>query len=214
MVKTMRADARRNRDAILVAGRDLVVERGAGVPLDDVARAAGVGIGTLYRHFPERLALLEAIAVDALIKTRDAARQAMDDEDDAFDALARYLREALELRVSAVMPALLDTIALDAPAVTAVREESAQLVETLIETARKEGALAADLSFADVATMLVRIARPLPGTLGSEVNHELSRRHLELFIRGLRVDPGPDAGELPGPGLDRSDLRGARTDES
>ncbi|UYM04646.1 TetR/AcrR family transcriptional regulator [Solicola gregarius] len=213
MAKTMRADARRNRDAILVAARDLVVERGSGVPLDEVARAAGVGIGTLYRHFPERTSMLHEVAVDALTKTRDAANRAMEDEDDAFDALARYLREALELRVSAVMPALLESLDPDDAALKDVRDESAQLVESLIDAAKKEGGLAPDLSFADVATMLVRIARPLPGPLGSEVNDELSRRHLELFIRGLRADPGPDAGELPGVGLDRAGLRESSADE-
>ena len=205
----LRADAKRNRDAIVVSARDLVVERGSAVPLDEVARAAGVGIGTLYRHFPDRAALLRAIAVDALTKTCDAARLATDEGDDAFDALARYLRDALELRVSAVMPALLDSLDADDPEVSAVREESAHLVETLIETAVKDGAIASDLSFADIATMLVRIARPLPGGIDREVNHQLSKRHLELFIRGLRADPGPDAGELPGSGLDRAGLRAA-----
>lgn len=206
---SMRADAQRNRDRLLVAARDLIIERGSGVALDDVARAAGVGIGTLYRHFPDRSTLHHAVVIDALAKTRDAARDALR-EPDAFEVLAHYLRAALELRVSAVIPALLDVLDLDEPALAAAREESARLVEQIIDTARDEGYLPKDLSFADVATMLVRIARPLPGALDRGLNHDLSRRHLELFIRALRADPGPDAGELPGPGLDRAGLRTPR----
>ena len=59
-----RADARRNYDALLAAARAAFAEDGTGAPLEDVAERAGVGIGTLYRHFPTRVALLEAVYVD------------------------------------------------------------------------------------------------------------------------------------------------------
>ncbi|MFG1704355.1 TetR/AcrR family transcriptional regulator [Nonomuraea sp. M3C6] len=195
MVKPMRADARRNLEQILLAARDLVAERGPDVPLDDIARHAGVGSATLYRRFPDRDALLHEVALDALTRTAAAAGAAAAQEGDRFEALARYLREALELRVSAVLPVLLDVLDLDNdPSLTPVRDKTARLVRRLIADAHAAGALSPDVTFMDVVTMLVRIARPLPGPLTAEAKHALARRHLELFIRGLRAMSTPPDG--------------------
>ena len=198
---TMRADARRNQERLLAAARELIAERGAGVPLEDVARRAGVGIATLYRRFPDRDALLRAVVLDALTRTRLAAERAAE-LDDPFEALATYLRIALELRVSAVMPQVLDVMDLDDPEIAAARDAS--VVEQLVDAAREAGDLPADIRFADVAMMLVRIARPLPGPLPMEAKDELARRHLELFIRGLRA---PATTELEGPALSLGELQ-------
>jgi AcrR family transcriptional regulator len=198
---TMRADARRNQERLLAAARELIAERGAGVPLEDIAKRAGVGIATLYRRFPDRDALLRAVVLDALTRTRLAAERAAE-LDDPFEALATYLRFALELRVSAVMPQVLDVIDLDDPEIAAARD--ATVVERLVDAARESGDLPDDIRFADVAMMLVRIARPLPGPLPMEAKDELARRHLELFIRGLRA---PATGELEGPALSLGDLQ-------
>jgi len=198
----MRADARRNLEQLLSAARDLVADRGAGVALDEVAQRAGVGIATLYRRFPDRNALLRGVVLDALEQTRAVAEQAAEEHDDAFEALAAYLRAALELRVSAVIPQVLDVLDLDEPELAAAREASARATEALVDAAHVSGALPKDVTFADVGMMLVRIARPLPGPMDDELKHELARRHLELFIRGLR---GGD-GKLDGPELSRSDL--------
>jgi len=197
----MRADARRNQERLLSAARELIAERGAGVPLEDVARRAGVGIATLYRRYPDRPALLRAVVLDALTQTRLAAERAAE-LDDPFEALATYLRIALELRVSAVMPQVLDVLDLDDPEMAEARDATA--VERLVDAARESGDIAADLSFADVAMMLVRIARPLPGPLPMEAKDELARRHLELFIRGLRA---PATGDLEGPALSLAELK-------
>jgi AcrR family transcriptional regulator len=199
---TMRADARRNLEQLLAAARDLVAEKGAGVALDEVAQRAGVGIATLYRRFPDRTALLRGVVLDALEQTRVAAERAAEDHDDAFEALAAYLRSALELRVSAVIPQVLDVLDLEEPELAAAREGSAAATEALVDAAHASGDLPEDVTFADVGMMLVRIARPLPGPMSDELKHDLARRHLELFVRGLR---GGD-GELDGPELSRSDL--------
>jgi AcrR family transcriptional regulator len=207
----MRADARRNLEQLLGAGRDLVAERGADVPLEEVARRAGVGIATLYRRFPDRDSLLRAVVIDALNRTQQAAELAAEVEE-PFEALATYLRAALELRVSAVMPQVLGVLDLDDPEVSAARDGSARAVEALVDAARDSGDLPEDVSFADVGMMLVRIARPLPGPIPMERKDELARRHLELFIRGLRA---PAQGTLDGPSLSLDDLSAmvGRTDE-
>ena len=199
---TMRADARRNLEQLLAAARDLVAEKGAGVALDEVAQRAGVGIGTLYRRFPDRSALLTGVVLDALEDTRVAAERAAEEHDDAFEALAAYLRAALELRVSAVIPQVLDVLDLEEPTLSAAREASARAAEALVDAAHVSGELPKDVTFADIGMMLVRIARPLPGPMPPELKHDLARRHLELFLRGLRGT----SGELGGPELSRSDL--------
>jgi AcrR family transcriptional regulator len=202
VVVTMRADARRNLEQLLAAARDLVAEKGAGVALDEVAHRAGVGIATLYRRFPDRSALLRGVVLDALEQTRLAAEQAAEEHDDAFEALAAYLRAALELRVSAVIPQVLDALDLDEPELATAREASARATERLVDAAHEADSLPADVTFADVGMMLVRIARPLPGPMPEELKHELARRHLELFIRGL----GGEHRSLDGPELSRADL--------
>jgi AcrR family transcriptional regulator len=198
----MRADARRNLEQLLAAARDLVAEKGAGVALDEVAHRAGVGIATLYRRFPDRTALLRGVVLDALEQTRVAAERAAEEHDDAFEALAAYLRAALELRVSAVIPQVLDVLDLEEPELAAAREASARATEALVDAAHAGGDLPADVTFADVGMMLVRIARPLPGPMPERLKHDLAERHLELFIRGLRRR-GDD---LEGPALSRAEL--------
>jgi len=198
----MRADARRNLEQLLAAARDLVADKGAGVALDEVAQRAGVGIATLYRRFPDRTALLRGVVLDALEQTRTVAERAAEEHDDAFEALAAYLRAALELRVSAVIPQVLDVLDLDEPELAASRDASATASEALVDAAHASGQLAEDVTFADIGMMLVRIARPLPGPMPGELKHDLARRHLELFIRGLRGGDGP----LDGPELSRAEL--------
>jgi AcrR family transcriptional regulator len=184
----MRADAQRNLEELLRAAREMFAEHGLGVPLDEIAKRAGVGSGTLYRRFPDRRALQHAVAVDALTKTIEAARGAAEFEPDPFEALARYLREALELRVSAVLPVLGDLIDLHHdPELAPLRAEGRRLVTELVTRAHAAGVLAEEVEFPDIGMMLVRIARPLPGPLAPEAKHELARRHLELFINGLRA---------------------------
>lgn len=188
----MRADARRNLERILLAARDLIVERGADVPFDDIARRAEVGSGTLYRRFPERDGLLHAVALDALTGTATAARDASEQATDPFDALARYLRATLDLRVSAVLPALLGVVDLEGdPELAPMRGEAVRLVEGFVAAAREAGTLPADVTFADIGMMAVRIARPLPGPLSPADNHALAHRHLELFVQGLRAQATP-----------------------
>jgi hypothetical protein len=149
-----------------------------------------------------REALLRAVVLDALGRTRAAAEHASSVEG-TFEALATYLRAALGLRVSAVIPQVLDLIGPDDTEVAGAREASAQAVAARVDAARDSGELPADVTFADVGMMLVRIARPLPGPMPTELEDELARRHLELFIRGLRVLA---EGDLTGPALSREDL--------
>src|SRR5919107_6311487 len=79
--RALRADARRNHERILAAARDVFAEAGRDVQMPDVARAAGVGVGTLYRHFPAKEDLVRALVQDKVQATIDAAREALTRED-------------------------------------------------------------------------------------------------------------------------------------
>jgi AcrR family transcriptional regulator len=196
----LRADARRNQEQVLRAARELFVERGIDCPLDEVARRAGVGIGTLYRRFRDRDALVKAVLLDALARARASAEAAVEGEGDGLDGVARYLREMLDVRVSAVIPLALDR--LDDPDFDAPREASAQAFERLITAAHDDGSLPAEVTFGDLGTLLVRLSRPLPGPMAAEADNRLAHRHLDLVLAGLRASPA-----LAAEGPSRSDLR-------
>ena len=202
--RALRADARRNHQQILRAARDLFVERGPTAPLEDIARRAGVGIGTLYRRFSDRDTLMRAVVLDALVETVEIAERAGREEASAFAGLVRYMHSALDLRVSAVIPALLDVLDVDDAVLLPARDRSAASVQRLVEAAHAEGSLAAHVTFVDLGMMLVRLSRPLPGPISSELNAQLAHRHLDLLVSGLR--PGDQGAGLPGPALSREDL--------
>lgn len=204
----MRADAVRNREQLLTTARDVFVERGPGAPLEEIARQGGVGIATLYRHFPDRRTLMHAVVLQALTSTIAAAERARAEHADPLDALAAYMHAVLDLRTSAVIPTLLGELDLDEPELAAVRNRSAHLLEDLIDAARRSGALRKGVTFADVGITLVRLARPLPGTLPEATQQALAHRHADLFLAGVRATPGSEP--LTGPELDRADLQRAR----
>jgi AcrR family transcriptional regulator len=140
----LRADARRNHAQVLVAAREAFVEVGPGVPLEEVARRAGVGIATLYRRFGDRAGLLRAVVIAALEDSRAAAEAALASTGEGADglgALAEYMHAVLDLRVSAVVPLALDRLDLEDPGIAPVREASATAVERLIEAAHDDGSL-------------------------------------------------------------------------
>jgi AcrR family transcriptional regulator len=204
----MRADARRNHAALLDVARDLFVERGPDVALDDIARRAGVGIGTLYRRFPDRRALMAAVVLTALERTADAAEQAARTEPDAFRALAAYMHTVIDLRTPAVIPIVLGHLDLESPPINSARERSAAGIQHLIDTAHRAGSLRTDVTFADIGLMLVRIARPLPGPMQPDLQAALAHRHIDLLLGALHAPPETP---LSGPALQRHDLRRTAT---
>jgi len=199
----LRADARRNYAQVLAAARRVILERGPNAPLDEIARVAGVGIGTLYRRFGDREGLLKAVVLDALERSRAAAEEALAEHDEGYAGLAAYLRAALDLRVAAVIPLVLDRLDLGDPELGPARDASADAVQALIDRAHDDGTLSRKVAFGDVGTLLVRLSRPLPGSMPAEMEAGLAHRHLDLVLAGLRV---VDDAVLEGEGLSRAQL--------
>jgi AcrR family transcriptional regulator len=204
--RPLRADARRNREQVLAAARDVFVEQGPGAPLDEIARRAGVGIATLYRRFPDRESLMRTVVLDALGRVGHQARVARADEPDALSALVRYMHGAIDLRIAAVIPALLGQLTFEDEEMLRAREEAAAPLEKIVDAAHAEGSLRPAVTFGDIGLMIIRISRPLPGTFPRHVNEELAHRHLDLLVGGLATAEAR-ADALSGPSLTLEDLR-------
>ena len=205
----LRADAHRNREQVLLAARDVFIEQGPGAPLDDIARRAGVGIATLYRRFPDRQALIRALAFELWVDGGREARLALTEEPDAFRALARYMHRALDLRIAAAMPALVGQLPLQDEDGRRARDDAVAPVQAIIDAAQTEGTLRPDVAFADIGLMLIRLSRPLQ-PFDRTVNDSLAHRHLELLLDGLRADRASLT--LPGPAVTLDGLRAVARD--
>jgi AcrR family transcriptional regulator len=201
--RRVRADAVRNREQIVRATVDMLVELGPSVALETIARRAGVGIATLYRHFPDRKVLLRQVSIDMLRQSADAANAALAREPDAFSALATYLHTAIELRMGVIMPMLAGRVAGDGE-LSAARDESKQALEALVKAAHGEGSLRQDVGPGDINLLVIRMARPLPLPITADANRRLSHRHAELILSGLLHFLAGDP--LPGPPLRVTEL--------
>jgi AcrR family transcriptional regulator len=189
----MRIDAQRNRQLLLAAARDAFVDQGPHAPLESIARRAGVGIGTLYRHFPGRSALLRAVAEDVMARTAAAARAALDEEPTGFDALRRYLHDALDVGI-AVMNRIHGEIDKDAE-YRGWSDAAAGALGEILDRARSEGTLRPDAEFGDVGLALVRFTRPIGAGFDPALERPLAHRQLDVYIDGLR---NPHADGLDG----------------
>ncbi|GAA1236367.1 TetR/AcrR family transcriptional regulator [Kitasatospora nipponensis] len=202
----LRADATRNRERIITAARELFVENGATVPLDDIAKRAGVGNATLYRNFPDRSALVRAVALSVMGRILVRAQQALADDRDSFEALCDYVRAASEERIGALCSLLSEYVDLQHDEqLLAARTELEQAVEDLMARARLDGRLRPDVAPGDLFLALAQLTRPLPGTGCLKLDlSTLFERNLIVFLDGLRA---PAISALPGRAVTTEDLR-------
>jgi AcrR family transcriptional regulator len=198
-----RADALRNRERIVMAAREMFVEFGPEVPLDEIARRAGVGNATLYRHFADREILIHEVVLSVLARTTERALEAAAEEADAFEALRRFTHEAADERIGALCPLLSGTFDKHYPDLNVERERLEEAVENLFRRAHEAGSLRADVGVGDLLVALSQLTRPLPGSACLH-NDRLVHRHLQLLLDGLQA---PGRSELPGTAATLEDLR-------
>lgn len=184
----LRSDARRNRRLLLDAARELILEIGGEPSRDAVAKAAGVGIATLYRHFPERGDLLRAVALDVLDRTIAAGEAALD-EADGGAALRRYLHAAIDIGLGAVniVHPLLDDV--DWPEQRAAAQS---VLDRLVTTAQRDDAIPRSISTIDIAFATIRFCRPLAIGLDPASERAIAHRQLDSYLDGLAA-PTTDA---------------------
>ncbi|GAB3434680.1 TetR/AcrR family transcriptional regulator [Flindersiella endophytica] len=197
MERPLRADAQRNRGQIIEAALTLFAEQGINAPMEEVARRAGVGVGTLYRRFPDRDALIYAVAVEAMRRLASLARTAWEASSDPWDALVRYVRGCAELRPGSLQtgldPRLHDAIRQD-PELAGERAELMDLLGRMVSGAQAAGVLRADVGPGDIMLLITQLTGLLPDLPGPMVDL-LPSRYLELMLAGLRAT---DAPPLPG----------------
>jgi AcrR family transcriptional regulator len=204
--ETLRSDARRNHERLIASARELFAKHGADVSVEEITHRAGVGMGTLYRHFPTKEELIDAVLEDAFSGLVDAAERAVE-EDDAWAAFTGFLEYAI--RLHAANHGLKDVIAARARGgkrAQAMRARMRPLIRRMIERAQEQGTLRGDFSPEDVAVIFWTSGRVIETTATIAPNYW--RRYLSLLLDGLRADA---AGPLPEPPLTPAQLQRATT---
>jgi AcrR family transcriptional regulator len=187
--RTLRADARRNRERIMSSGRELFARDGPEAQMDEIAARAGVGIGTVYRHFPTKEALLTAMVRDHFQEFAAIAVEAEEITDplEALETVMRRSAEEVEGDVGFQL-AMMGSNELEWEGIDEQKAVLAEVVTRIIGRANAAGAVADDFSFEDFAMMMCGITATMyykPG--GADW-----RRHLELLLRGV-LAPGAHA---------------------
>ena len=183
IVRPKRADARRNYEKVLAAARDAFAEGGESTALEEIARRAGVGIGTLYRHFPNRQALLEALYVN---EVEEVCRSAAElDGGDPWEGLNAWFERLIGYLATkqALAGELLNYVGSDAALFRVCRTSLYDAGEPLLKRAQEAGVVRQDVEFPEVMQMVIGIAK-IPAGDQSQVAHIL-----RIALDGLRYHP-------------------------
>jgi AcrR family transcriptional regulator len=188
-----RSDARRNRERILEAGRELFSDS-ATVPMYEVARHAGVGQATLYRHFPDRYALLDAIAQLEFVAFAQIAAQQADEPDGVILLLQDITERITKLRG---LSEIIRSEPTDSTQMTR-RDHIGALFQRPLAAAKAAGTIRADLEIDDVFRMIVMIEGAILDEPDPAKRHTTAHRAQALLIDGIRPSRRPGAA-LTGP---------------
>ncbi|WP_018499854.1 TetR/AcrR family transcriptional regulator [Parafrankia discariae] len=201
--RPLRRDAERNRRRILAAARELFAERGLETTLDDIARHAELGIGTVYRRFPSREHLVEALfeeKIDHMVtRAEGAAAQA-----DSWTALVDFLIFTIEaLATDRGLYEIMVSSTYGRDRIAASRERLGPVVGQLVARAQADGHLRADIEMTDIA--LIQMMIGAVAEYSRQTDPRLWRRYLTILLDGLRPRrDGPTP--LPRPALAHTDL--------
>ena len=186
----MRADARRNHEAVLLAADEVFSEEGISAPIDEVARRAGVGVGTVYRHFPTKEALFEAIVMARMEQLADRTEELANWPDPA-QALFTHISEITELAVS--KKDLVDELERwgmkPSEKVQAdLKNRLWQAGQGLLRRAHEAGAVRSDVSYDDLAAMIMGVCEGACCPMVDPPRRpELAKRMTEVLCAGLRA---------------------------
>ena len=193
----LRKDAELNRRRVIAAAREVFRDRGIGATLNDIAHHAGVGVGTVYRRFPDKEELVDAL-FDDMVDTVEAATRAALDEPDAWAGLTLAMEKTCEVQAMdrGLREVMLGT-GRGPERQAQMRERVAPLLHELVTRAKAAGALRPDVTPPDFPAIQLM--------LGAVTDHlgqpELWRRYLALLLEGMRARP--DLPPLPDSGMPR-----------
>jgi len=177
--RPMRADARRNYDNLVATAREVYASEGTSAPLEEIAKRADVGIGTLYRHFPTRQALLEAVYAEEIGRMAEKARELADC--DPWEALSTWLREYVGFAATkkTLTEALLEADP-DSDVLLVCRTALLSAGNELIARAQEAGVVRADTTFTDVGRLISSVA------VVPTIDDAQRERLIDLALDGLR----------------------------
>jgi len=180
--RLQRADARRNRESVLASARVAFAENGPDASLEDIARSAGVGIGTLYRHFPTRLDLLEAVYRDEVDVLRETAEKVVANHT-PFEALELWLEAFLDYAATKrqIFHGLIEAVGRESELMTHSRAVIFGSAEELVTRAQQAGEIRDDVSSADILRLVGGC------TMMPNFDRAQTRRILKVVMDGLRA---------------------------
>src|SRR6267154_5533055 len=181
--RPLRADARRNRERILESARAAFAESGDEVQIDDVARHAGVGVGTVYRHFPTKQALVTELVRQTFRLFTGWAREALEAGGEPFALIEGLLRRIAETAAgdAGVQYALASTAGQAETEAPAEQDELIAVIAELIEGARRAGTIRPGIEATDIAMLICGVVSAMGPRPGFDW-----RRHLDLVTGTLR----------------------------
>jgi AcrR family transcriptional regulator len=193
VARVLRADARRNHKAIIAAAKKLFADQGLDAQMPDVAKAAKVGVGTVYRHFPTKEDLIAALAADRFERLAEKAREGIE-ADDPWEGLCGFIRYSAEIQADdrglcEVMGSRPEVMADSAFAVGLD-----ELCDKLVKRAQRSGDLRKDLQWEDIPMIACSLGRITAAEAGPAVGRW--PRLVEIVIDGLRA---PGSSKLPKP---------------
>ena len=193
----MRVDAQRNRDHVLAVARELFATNGVRVSVDEIARAAGVGVGTVHRHFPTKERLLEAVLVLAC----EPIVAALDDAlagDDPGAGLERFFFVLLDYQsVHRALAEEMREAHVHSPELEAIKNDIATRLDALVAAAQASGQIRADIGTGDLRLIFIGLAQTATAS-GAEITATDKERFVRLVLDGLRTpSPTPLPGDAP-----------------
>jgi AcrR family transcriptional regulator len=186
--RPQRADARRNRERIMDAAREVFAEYGQDAQMDDVAKRAGVGVGTVYRHFPTKDALAGEILAAKLRNHAEAARRWSAEAPDAWTAFEGLLRESFAAMAADAQQQRMMFVASDAAMAHAepARLELVDVMGALIDRARAEGRLRDDFTIDEMPALMCAVGGVMSAPPDRVPGWD---RVVDVLIDGLRARP-------------------------
>jgi AcrR family transcriptional regulator len=189
--RVLRADARRNREAVLAAAKRLFADRGLDVQMPDVARSANVGVGTVYRHFATKEELIGALVAERFERLAQKANEALELEDE-WQGVSEFIRFTAQIQaddralceVMGSRPEMMDTAARAAGL--------PELCDRLVKRAQRSGELRRDLTWEDIPMIACGLGQIIHATVGPATGRW--PRLVEIMLDGLKA---PGSGKLP-----------------
>jgi AcrR family transcriptional regulator len=182
----MRSDAASNRERVLAAAAEAIAAHGEKVPMAEIAEQAGVGVGTLYRHFPTRERLFAGLTLRSLQGVLARARRAAREHMSAIDALEWFLEETIAQRDTLILP-LHGAPLIPDKEILELRREIRRELERVLARGRRDGDVRADVTAEDIIIAGATLAQPLANVADWDTH---ARRQARVLIAGLGVTGG------------------------